>query len=83
MGFSTELKAEYGAVSDDECTAAFTGLENVQEATCIGSPYDIGGGGAQYNVTFSRWPRQVHVQRYSFCLHVLDCAYSFLLGARL
>ena len=47
----------------DECSAAFMGMENVQEATCVGSPYDAGSGGVQYNVTFSRWPRQVRRRR--------------------
>jgi hypothetical protein len=59
LGFTTELKAESGIATDSECTRAFTGLENVQEATCVGEPYDAGGGGSQFNVTFNRWPRQV------------------------
>jgi hypothetical protein len=58
LGFSTELDANYGSQTDDDCSMAFTGMENVGEATCVSEAYDIASGGSQFNVTFSRWPRQ-------------------------
>ena len=47
------------ASSQEECTIAFNGLENVEESLCVGSDFDAGRGGYQYNVTFVKWPRQV------------------------